>query len=380
MPNSSARRNPRILVIGAGLAGLACARKLKDAGADLVVIEKSRGLGGRIATRRAEDGWRFDHGAQFVTARSEAFRALMQESAAARTVERWRPLMARGARAGAGSREDDGAARPDDGRDRFVGAPGMNAFVKPYADGLEVRFQRRVTAVRPAGDRWRVETAPETVKAPKAGRDAGGAMAAEGMEAEAFDIVVCAAPAPQAAALAAEAAPDLALMLGAVQMRPCWAAMIGFAGRYEPGFDVWRAGEDALAPGVATQRAAAAAGLSWICRNASKPGRDPHKDGWVVHASPAWSERFLETTPHAALSEMLDRVRAILPAPLPEIVYARAHRWRYALTAAPLGAPYACDDTGRFFAVGDWCLGARAECAFESGAALGAALAARLDA
>ena len=54
-----------VLIIGAHITGLACARKLADAGMAPVVMAKGRGIGARVATRRAGD-WQFDHGAQYV--------------------------------------------------------------------------------------------------------------------------------------------------------------------------------------------------------------------------------------------------------------------------------------------------------------------------
>ncbi len=57
----------RVAVIGAGLAGLAAAEALQGDGHDVVVLEKSRGAGGRTATRRADE-LRFDHGAPYLHA------------------------------------------------------------------------------------------------------------------------------------------------------------------------------------------------------------------------------------------------------------------------------------------------------------------------
>jgi len=62
----------RVVIIGAGLAGLAAARRLNHAGHEVLVLDKGRRIGGRISTRRAE-GYLFNHGAQFVTARSAEF-------------------------------------------------------------------------------------------------------------------------------------------------------------------------------------------------------------------------------------------------------------------------------------------------------------------
>src|SRR3546814_9540556 len=70
----------RVAIIGAGISGLACARRLRDAGLEATLFDKSRGIGGRLATRRANPGnpeVAFDHGATHFTARSEGFTKLV---------------------------------------------------------------------------------------------------------------------------------------------------------------------------------------------------------------------------------------------------------------------------------------------------------------
>lgn len=83
-------------MIGAGIAGLTCARQLKAKGFRPMVFEKSRGLGGRLSTRRLEDGVSFDHGAQYLTARSAAFQNFLRQAAEAEVVEHWRPQVSNG--------------------------------------------------------------------------------------------------------------------------------------------------------------------------------------------------------------------------------------------------------------------------------------------
>ncbi|HIC79370.1 MAG TPA: FAD-binding protein [Kiloniellaceae bacterium] len=321
---------PRIAVIGAGLAGLLCARRLQDAGLHPVVFEKSRGLGGRLATRRAEDNRTFDHGAQYITARDPGFRAVLENLRQAGNADLWRPRLAPG--------------MEGRGEDWMVGAPAMNALVRPLAEGLDVRLQSQVTALRRASRGWRLE----------------------GVEDESdplYDAVVCAVPAPQAQTLAAgEAA--LAEHLAAVRIAPCWALMVLFSGSFDPGFDACRPDGEALA---------------WIARNASKPGRAAGRDAWVVHASPDWSSENLELE----REETAARIVALLPGAfgrdLPPVDHAVAHRWRYALTTTPLGRPYLASEDGSLLIGGDWCLGARVECAYESGEAMAAAVLQRFD-
>ena len=69
---SSDRTQGSVLVVGAGMAGLSCARVLHEAGRQVTVVDKSRGLGGRMSTRRGDD-WQADHGAQYFTARDADF-------------------------------------------------------------------------------------------------------------------------------------------------------------------------------------------------------------------------------------------------------------------------------------------------------------------
>ena len=56
---------PSVAIIGAGMSGLAAARVLSDAGYAVTIFEKSRGVGGRAATRRRA-GFIYDHGAQYI--------------------------------------------------------------------------------------------------------------------------------------------------------------------------------------------------------------------------------------------------------------------------------------------------------------------------
>lgn len=66
-----------IAIIGAGVAGTVCAHRLKQADFNPIIFEKSRGLGGRLATRRTRAGHTFDHGAQYITAHSAKFKTLL---------------------------------------------------------------------------------------------------------------------------------------------------------------------------------------------------------------------------------------------------------------------------------------------------------------
>lgn len=322
---SPATQPRQFAVIGAGLSGLVCARRLAEDGLTVRVFDKARGPGGRMSTRRAGD-WRFDHGAQYFTARDSRF---------SRQVDSWRHqgLVAKWAGTIAvlhrGAIEVNGATT-----ERFVGVPGMNAVSRHLAARLDVAYRTEITGLEQTEAGWNLT-------------------GVDGTDIGQFDIVVISAPAPQTARLLESAAPYMAAAAASVEMAPCWAAMVGFARPLEIGFD---------------GAFVADSPLNWIARNASKPGR-PDDESWVLHASPEWSQRHLELEPERAAELLLQALSDALGGPIEAAVHVDAHRWRFALPAEPLAEACLADPELRLVACGDWCGGPRIEGAYLSGLA-----------
>jgi len=294
------------------MAGLSCAQDLVQHGTDVVVFDKGRGLGGRMATRRADGGFQFDHGAQYLSPQSAGFSAMLTGAQAAGAVMPW---------AGA----DEQLA--------YVGVPGMTGFAKYMGRGLTVRKETRVNRIMQAGGRWYVIC------------DSGE---------EIFDRVVITAPAPQIGTLLPDGHAFNAA-LNRVKMDPCLTLMIGlsqggmlpFASRHTPDKDI-----------------------AWIICDSDKPER-PYATSIVAHASADWSLRHLELDHDTVAQEMLPRVSEVIGADLMrDPAYVTGHRWRYGFVSLPLGQPFLMAEDETLFAGGDWCLGARAEDAWLSGQAI----------
>ena len=130
-----------VLVIGAGIAGLIAAGELQRAGRRVLVLDKGRGVGGRLASRRI-GGATFDHGAQFITPRNPRFAAVLEQGRQKGAMEEW----CRGFAGGV------------DGHARWRGKPTMSALAKHLALGLDLHLEMPVVALRCADDRWRAET------------------------------------------------------------------------------------------------------------------------------------------------------------------------------------------------------------------------------
>jgi predicted NAD/FAD-dependent oxidoreductase len=305
----------RIVIVGAGVAGLACAEGLGARGHDLTLIDKGRGPGGRMSTRRIATPLgeaAFDHGAQYFTVRDSAFRARVEAWIAAGCAAPW----------------------PAAGPDAFVGVPAMNAPIRQMAAALALRWGERVTGLARTETGWRVVT------------DQGATLEA--------DAVVVALPAEQAADLLAEAAPILATRARAVPTAPCWTVMLAFADSVPTPLDCLRGGEREA--------------LGWAARNTAKPGRTG-PEAWVLQGAPDWSRDHLEADAPWVIDALAAALAARLGVGLPPPLTAAAHRWRYARSGTQ-GAGAIWEADLRLGLCGDWLLGPRVEAAWLSGTAL----------
>ena len=315
------------LVIGAGLAGLACAADLQTSGASLTVLDKGRGVGGRCATRRLRDV-RVDHGAQFFTARSERFQQIVASGLAEGSIGEWYrtiPVW-----------KDGAIHERAEGHPRYACPEGNSALPKFLAAGLDVRLGDAVTEIERTPDGFTAATA--------SGETFSGRR------------LVLNLPPEQLLALAGDLLDvDSVARFSAVKMEPRWAVVATL----ERDLPVsWPALELEGHPS-----------LSWIARDHTKrpPGTSPTL---VLHADADWTRAHYDDPPEAVISALLADVAVLLG---PEkAVESVAHRWKYAKTIAPLGEPYFL--SGEIGACGDWCLGGRVEGAIQSGWALADAI------
>jgi renalase len=126
-----------VLILGAGMSGMAAASELTRAGRRVIVVDKGRGLGGRMAVRRIGEAV-FDHGAQFITARSERFLQHMQEWTAAGVASEW----------------CRGFSEEADGHPRWRGNPNMKALPRHLGDGIDLRLGTAVVGIQRNHDGW----------------------------------------------------------------------------------------------------------------------------------------------------------------------------------------------------------------------------------
>ena len=313
----------RFAVIGAGMAGLACAHELARADAKVTVFERARGLGGRLATRRVGE-LAFDHGAQFITARSRPFGRYAETALRAGMLDAWRPRIM-----------EDERAWPAPIEDWWIGQPGMSALVRPLARNIDIQGGIAVHELIPSQRGWELQT------------DAG-------RQDVTFRAVAVAVPAPQAYALLG-AHGRAFRHVADVRMAPCWTGMFAFDTPQDLGAEArrWTKGP-----------------IAWAACNSSKSDRPLGPQCWVVHATSAWSREHINLDATEAAQLLFQAFAASVGRALPRPVHQDAHRWRHALVEEPLGLPCVVDEEISAGACGDWCIAPRVEAAFESGRSL----------
>lgn len=312
-----------VIIVGAGIAGLLCARDLAEAGVDVALVDKGFLPGGRMATRRIDDAT-FDHGAQFLTAKTPEFAALVDELQAAGVVAPWF------------------TGSPDPGGDgehpRFRGAPYMRAICEHLADGRDVACSRRVEAALVDGGRWELRYDGDT-------------------EPSTADVLVLTPPVPQSLAILDAGAtaihPGTREILEAIAYDPAIALLATASGPTRlPNNGALRVGTEPI---------------EWLADNHAKGISDA--PSVTVHLGPATS-RLRWAEPDEALTDVLDAAAEICGVDL-ELV--RVQRWRYSAptSTAPSAALVSSEPAPVVFA-GDGLAGGRVEGAARSGRAAAA--------
>ncbi len=288
-------RLPAVAVIGTGMAGVACAAGLRSAGLKVVLFDKSRGVGGRLATRRVADAvtgsalYGLDHGAPAFAARQPRFKAWLARAEARGVVQRWRPRLH--------------SAWPQRAEpELWVPQGDMPALARHFLADVPMHLQQTVQRLERSAQGWWLHSA-------------------EGQRFGPFAQVMLAMPPAQAAALVAVHHDGWADTLAVTRMLPCWTLMACTQALDWP----WDAAEPEHGP------------LARVLRNDRKPGRHTPEGlaTWVAHATPEWSAAHLESEPQRVEKALSAALAAVLPRGLSiQWQHRSVHRWRYAHSSA----------------------------------------------
>lgn len=309
-----------VLIVGAGLGGLAAARDLARAGLEVRVLDKSRGISGRAATRWLEMEGKttpVDIGAQYFTAKGDGLRILLPDLVERGIVREWTqgfPILG-----------ETGIKSRTPGHPRYICPDGMSALGKAFAVGLEssdtlldIETKASVSGLYHSEDGWRALLEDGRIRSGKA--------------------LILNMPAPQALRLSREfLKPEVKLALDAVRFEPCWAVILVL--EQLPYLD-WE--------GVEIEHPV----LSWASLDHTKRhlGDPPVL---VLHTTPQWSREHLELSQEKALPLILEAAKDLFGDWVGHYRYTLAHRWRYARPSQAHPWPFLAQ--GNLVFCGDWC-------------------------
>ncbi len=321
-----------VVVVGGGISGIACARSVAEAGLDVVVLDRGRRLGGRMAVRTVE-GRAVDTGASYFTVSDDRFERVVRDWQQRGLARPWTDTFA--------VFDDGEPADPKTGSTRWAAPAGLRGLVEDLAAGLDTE-----------------QTAVEQVTR------GGGGLTVDGRPAAA---VVLAMPDPQARRLLDDELPSRAVLDD--DFAPTLALLAGWD---ERGWaDPDSAVEGAFVDGAFVNGDDA---LTWIADDGRRRG-----DGaavLVAHSTADLARAHLED-PAAAGPEMLAALTRLLSIAAPPS-WTHVHRWSFAHPAGTRTRTHHLGDDGIGLCGDAWAERPRVEAAYLSGLELGEAVVARL--
>lgn len=286
----------KVAVIGAGMAGITAARSLKAAGHTVQVFEKSRGSGGRLASKRSEMG-RINLGAQTFTSADPLF---LDE------LHIWQH---------AGWVQQHNHA----GQSHWAGMPYMSALTRNLLSEIDTLFACEIRTVSHHSDGWLLHDQHNQSHGP-------------------FQQLIVAIPAPQASTLLSSCAQGIAQQAAKIEMQPTWIVALGFKqpiAQPEP---------------LELFNNTVIAEVTHTALSTEHP-----MQSWVLRSSVKWSIEHLEEDHQYVIQALRTAFASVLGRPLPEHDSAFAHRWRYALGARQQPATVLSDPQRGLYIAGDWC-------------------------
>lgn len=314
----ASRTTLRAGIVGAGIAGASCAGTLAAAGWEVDVYDKARGAGGRLSTRRTEQGWA-TLGTPFISAKREPFRSQLRDWVRQGWVAPVRGNIWQGrATISWGEAQLQNHFRP---------TIEPSQLVRKLLGSARLHTQSRVATLQ-----------PRTI------------ILENGEVRGDYDCVICSVPTPQGIPML-DALPLLRARLGEVRYRPIWSFLMRWEGG--PAADVIKFDDHLL--NLAVRQTADGPGL------------------WAVHSSHEFAETYLEASEMEASNRAASALMGLLGLPWPVEIEA-SHLWRHARPQTSVGGFWVSDRESRVALIGDGIAGVGVERAWESGVRLAQAL------
>ena len=333
----------KIAVIGAGVAGLTAGRVLAESGHEVVVFEKSKGYGGRLATRYAgkDNNSKVDHGLPYIEVSSPDIEPLIEELIDSGVLAPWK-----GPFVHCDEKGEISTVKPS--KKRYIAPKGMNQVGKKLARMVDVRTETKVSGVTHIGEE-RTKKRSWMLNFPTGFT-------------ENFDAVILATPSKQAYAILNTTIDEVQTLkllreVDDVEYEPSFSLMVGYGTAEIPEWAMMTCENDVIES---------------ITNEASKRGEDS-ECSLVVHTTSEFAAKFKDSNSEEIEEIILDELTGILGgwSALPE--WKQLHFWRYSKAINPLPYPFmeVVGNDAPIALVGSYMNGDSVESAYLSGLAIG---------
>ena len=317
-----------VAIVGAGMSGLICAQQLQQAGYKVVVVEKSRGLGGRVTTRRLQDTCA-DRGLSYLIPQGELTTRFVKLLHSQAIVSVWTDTVHKFSA--------DFGLKAVRGTPLYVAPKGMSEIARFLAKDLEIQLSSRVVSLSLNNDGWHLQKENSNTVFAKA--------------------VVVAIPAPQALMLLTPfAAPGVLDSLRKVKFSSCISVIAGYNANLPlPSWQAVTAIDDDT--------------IAWIGNDSSKR-LGMNTPVFVFHSAAKFAQTYIDTEDLQPVGQqLLEKVAKLFPE-LSNPDWLQVDRWRYAFPTTPLADNCLNAHTPQpLVCCGDWCGGLNLEGAMRSGIA-----------
>ena len=313
----------KIAVIGAGLAGITFASKVKGK-FNVEVFEKSRGVGGRMSTRR-ENQFTFDHGAQFFKIKTNDFWDFFSELLEKKIIQPWNFKLAYFD--GRHLKKIKVIKNTDN---FFVGVPNMDSTLKHLSKKCNVILNSKIERTIQKNGKWNLYDQNKKFYGP-------------------YDWVILSLPAQQSLELLTKKS-SFCPLIEKIKMKGCFSLMVGINKPLHLDYD---------AAIIQNQE------IAWLALNHSKPCR-MNNHCLLVNSSYEYADQNMNSSKDKVLKHLLNVSSNLINYELRHSTLTKIHQWKYVEAECSPIENYFIDHNEKVAVCGDWFIDSRVEGAFLS--------------
>ncbi len=312
-----------VAIIGAGISGITLANLL-DKKVKCSIFDKSKGVGGRMATRRAEP-FQFNHGAQYFKVENKQFKHLLKPLIKNKILQPWKSNHIEVQNKAVIKRVKINNNK------YYCGNTKMNSIVKYLArNNFSIKLSCKIQKVKKIKSKWYIYDTENTSYGP-------------------YDWIIFTTPPNQATEILCK---DFKYsdIIQKIKMRSCFTLMLGYKKIKKFDFDTALILDE---------------DIKWVSIKNIYQEKKLYFN-LLINSSYSFAEKNINSSRDIMFNYLLRKTSDILNIELDNYEHKDIHFWKYAMAEKKNNFGSFLDDRLRIIVCGDWCMNGRVEGAFLS--------------